>query len=82
MHESANDSIWLTVREAARIARTSEKTIYSEIRAGRLRASRVTGRATGTYRLRADWVEQWLIASAPPVRTSVAPRTGTAAREA
>jgi excisionase family DNA binding protein len=57
-------SPWLTVDEAAARARVGKKTIYREIKSGRLRAAVVGNRRA--YRLLVDWVDQWLIASTEP----------------
>lgn len=50
---------WLTVDEAAQRARCGVKTIYREVRAGRLRAARLGGRRE--LRLLAAWVDEWLV---------------------
>jgi excisionase family DNA binding protein len=52
-------SPWLTVREAAGRARCGVKTIYREVRAGRLRAARIGGRRE--LRLLAEWIDEWLV---------------------
>lgn len=57
--DSSTDSPWITVDEAARRARCGMKLIYREVRAGRLRASRVGGRRE--LRLLGEWVDEWLI---------------------
>jgi excisionase family DNA binding protein len=57
--------VWLTVVEAAARAKVSKRVIYSEVRAGRLRAAKVGGRRQ--LRLTPQWVDDWLIASATPV---------------
>ncbi len=54
-------SPWLTVDEAAQRARCGVKTIYREVRAGRLRAARVGGRRE--LRLLSAWVDEWLVES-------------------
>ena len=54
-------SPWLTVEEAAQRARCGVKTIYREVRAGRLRAARVGGRRE--LRLLSAWVDEWLVRS-------------------
>jgi excisionase family DNA binding protein len=51
-------SPWLTVAEAAQRARCGVKTLYREVRAGRLRAARIGGRRE--LRLRPEWVDAWL----------------------
>jgi excisionase family DNA binding protein len=62
-HEEATqvveESPWLTVEEAARRARCGVKTIYREVRSGRLRAARVGGRRE--LRLLSAWVDEWLM---------------------
>lgn len=58
---TAMPSPWLKVDEAASRAQCGEKTIYAEVRAGRLRAVRVGGRRS--LRFRADWVDEWLQAA-------------------
>lgn len=55
---------WLTVAEAAGRARVGKKTIYKEIRAGRLRAARIGSRRD--LRLLDEWIDQWLVASSTP----------------
>lgn len=61
---SADVSPWLTVAEAARRARCGVKTIYREVRAGRLRAARIGGRRE--LRLLPEWVDEWLLNSTTP----------------
>jgi excisionase family DNA binding protein len=56
---------WLNVKQSADRARVCEATIRREIKAGRIRAARVGGRRS--WRLRADWIDQWLETSAKPV---------------
>jgi excisionase family DNA binding protein len=56
---------WLTVGEAAGRARCGVKLIYREVRARRLRAARVGGRRE--LRLRAEWVDEWLLKASTPV---------------
>jgi excisionase family DNA binding protein len=51
-------SPWLTVAEAAQRARCGVKTVYREVRTGRLRAARIGGRRE--LRLRPEWVDGWL----------------------
>src|SRR5262245_44360734 len=51
-------SPWLTVAEAADRARCGVKTIYREVRAGRLKAARVGGRRE--LRLLPEWIDIWL----------------------
>ena len=52
-------SPWLTVKEAAARARCGTKTIYREVKAGRLRAARLGGRRE--LRFLAEWIDEWLI---------------------
>ena len=59
--QTAEQSPWLTVEEAAQRARCGIKTIYREVRAGRLRAARVGGRRE--LRLLPAWVDEWLMQS-------------------
>jgi excisionase family DNA binding protein len=61
MPHTVEPSPWLTVDEAARRARCGLKTIYREVRAGRLRAARVGGRRE--LRLLSVWVDEWLVRS-------------------
>ena len=56
--DPATSSPWITVGEAAQRARCGTKLIYREVRAGRLRASRVGGRRE--LRLLTEWVDEWL----------------------
>jgi excisionase family DNA binding protein len=58
-------AVWLTAPEAASRARCGIKTIYREIRAGRLRAAKVGGRRE--LRLLDAWIDEWLVASAAPI---------------
>ena len=58
-------SPWLTVKEAADRARCGVKTIYREVARGRLKAGRIGGRRE--LRLLAEWVDEWLKATATPV---------------
>jgi excisionase family DNA binding protein len=55
---------WLTVEEAADRARCGVKTMYREVKAGRLKAARVGGRRD--LRLLPEWVDQWLLDSTRP----------------
>lgn len=59
--QTVEQSPWLTVDEAAHRARCGVKTIYREVRAGRLRAARVGGRRE--LRLLSTWVDEWLVQS-------------------
>ena len=54
-------SPWLTVDEAAQRARCGPKTIYREVRTGRLRAARIGGRRE--LRLLPEWIDEWLVGS-------------------
>ena len=67
--QSSASSPWLTVREAADRARVGVKTVYREVRAKRLRAARVGGRRE--LRLRAEWVDEWLIKASTAVEISI-----------
>jgi excisionase family DNA binding protein len=51
-------SPWLRIDEATSRAQCGGKTIYAEVRAGRLSAVRVGGRRS--LRFRAEWVDEWL----------------------
>ena len=64
-HMNETQSSWLVVKESAARGRCGPKTIYREIRAGRLRAARVGGRRE--YRLRPEWIDQWLERSSTPI---------------
>lgn len=55
---------WLTVEQGAERAQVGKKTLYGEVRAGRLRAARVGGRRE--LRFRADWIDEWLERCATP----------------
>ena len=57
-------SPWRTVQQAAARAQVSEKTVYKEAAAGRLKAARVGGRRS--YRFRDEWIDAWLEQSATP----------------
>ena len=56
---SPASSPWITVGAAAKRARCGVKLIYREVSSGRLQAVRVGGRRE--LRLRADWVDAWLL---------------------
>ncbi len=56
-------AVWLTVEQAAARAQVGEKTIYKEVRAGRLRAARVGGRRQ--LRFRVEYVDAWLESCVP-----------------
>lgn len=70
--QRADDTPWMTVTRAAAYAKTSPKTLYREVAAGRLRAARVGGRRD--LRLRAEWIDQWLESTTTPV--AVTPKKG------
>ncbi len=57
---------WLTVGEAAQHARCGVKLIYREVKAGRLQVVRLGGRRE--IRLRAAWIDDWLLATIPAQR--------------
>ena len=59
---NTDPSPWLTVTDAAARARCGPKLIYREVRAQRLRAVKMGGRRE--LRLRPEWIDAWLIASA------------------
>jgi excisionase family DNA binding protein len=61
--EPETASPWLTVNQAATRAQVSTRVIYAECRRGKLRHARVGGRRE--IRLRAEWIDAWLEASAP-----------------
>ena len=58
-----NGSPWRTVDQGAARACVSPRTIYNACRSGQLRHARVGGRRD--IRLRDEWIDQWLEASAP-----------------
>jgi excisionase family DNA binding protein len=58
---------WRTVEQAAARAQTGVKLICCEVQAGRLRAARVGGQRE--LRLRDEWIDEWLEASASPLET-------------
>lgn len=55
---------WLTAPQAAKRAQVGQKTIYAEVRAGRLRAARVGGKRE--LRFRPEWIDKWLEDSSQP----------------
>lgn len=61
--EASASSPWLTVEQGAARALVSRRTIYDACRNGRLRHARVGNRRD--IRLRSEWIDQWLEASAP-----------------
>ena len=60
-----SDVVWLTADEAAARARVGLKTVYREVKAGRLRAAKVGGRRE--LRFLAAWVDEWLLEASTPV---------------
>lgn len=60
-----SDEQWLDVDAAAKLAGCGRRFIYLQVRAGRLRASRLDGR--GTLRFRPNWISEWLESAAPAV---------------
>jgi excisionase family DNA binding protein len=71
--DHTTQSPWLTVEEAGERARCGVKTIYREVRAGRLKAARVGGRRE--LRLLSAWVDEWLLKSAASDLVSHVDRT-------
>lgn len=63
--DSTPTSPWLTVSQAAAYAQISVRTVYRECRANRLRHARIGGRRE--VRVRREWLDAWLDASAAPV---------------
>ena len=61
--DSAPDE-WLTAAEAKNDAKVGIKTVYREIKAGRLRAARIGGRRD--IRIKRSWISDWLEAAATP----------------
>ena len=58
-------SPWLTVKEAASVARVGQKLIYRECAAGRLRHARIGFRRD--IRIRREWVDEYLERCAEPI---------------
>jgi excisionase family DNA binding protein len=56
--------IWLTPEQAATRAQVGRRTIYTEVRAGRLRAARIGGRRE--LRIKPEWIDLWLEQAAEP----------------
>ena len=56
---------WLTVGEAAARLKISKKTIYKEVRAGRMRAAKIGGRRA--LRFLESWVDEFAVATSTPV---------------
>jgi excisionase family DNA binding protein len=63
-----NTSPWMTIEQASMYAGVGAKTLYRAIRRRRLRAAVIDGRRT--LRLRREWIDQWLEATATPVDAS------------
>lgn len=63
--EQDDARIWLVTTEAAARARVGVKTVFREVRAGRLKAARVGGRRE--LRFRPSWIDEWLEARSTPV---------------
>jgi excisionase family DNA binding protein len=72
--DSPNHTPWRTVPEAARRAGVGDKTIYKEVRAGRLRAARIGGRRD--IRILDDWLDDWLVRSSTPVEIAPSRKFG------
>lgn len=64
---STNES-WLTLNESAARARCHPATLRREIRLGRCRAARLGGRKS--IRIKAAWIDEWLLASTTPVESA------------
>lgn len=62
---------WLTAHEAAQRAKVSTRTIYTAVRAGRLRSALIGGRRS--HRFRAAWVDAWLEANSTPIEITRGP---------
>jgi excisionase family DNA binding protein len=63
-----SETEWFTPKEAAQRARCGVKTIYKEVKAGRLRAARVGGRRE--LRMKPEWVDAWLESTTTPVEVA------------
>lgn len=59
---SGDNSPWLTAREAGKRARCSHKLIYAAVRAGKLKAARLTARRE--VRIHTEWLDAWITAAA------------------
>ena len=57
IHE-AIETAWLTPGAAARLVSVGRRTIYREVRRGRLRAARIGGRRE--IRIHRSWLDAWL----------------------
>jgi excisionase family DNA binding protein len=60
-----SDEKFIDVDEAAKLAGCGRRFIYTQVRLGKLRASRLDGR--GTLRFRPEWICEWLDRAAPSV---------------
>jgi excisionase family DNA binding protein len=69
----ADERIWRTVKEAATRWQCGQKTIYREVKAGRLRGARIGGRRE--LRFLDEWLDEALIASSTPVEVKPTERT-------
>lgn len=69
-----NTTPWIDINAAAMRARCGVKLLYREIRAGRLQAARVGGRRE--LRLRAEWIDAWLVAQTTVQARSSETRNG------
>ncbi len=56
---------WLKLGQCAERVQVHEATLRREIQRGRLRHARVGGRKS--IRVRASWLDEWLLASSTPV---------------
>ena len=68
MTPQAPASPWMTAAEAAAYTHRSKRFLAREVRAGRLRAARVTGRGELVYRR--EWLDLFLEDLATPVVVS------------
>ena len=57
------EPVWLDVRGACARARVSESTLLRALRSGRCRGVKINGNRT--YRLRPQWVDDWLESLTP-----------------
>lgn len=64
MDEQQSKPAWLTVEQAAAHAQIGKRTVYSEVKAARLKAARVGGRRE--LRFRVEWIDAWLEQCATP----------------
>ena len=63
-HDLTLDDPWLDLEMGADRALVSPSTLRREMKGGRLRFARVGGRKH--IRIRASWIDDWLIASTTP----------------